>query len=42
MKIKKDVPHRSWKNKLLEWKLVCGVDVKEQNLTALSHSLNGN
>ena len=41
-KLCKDVPYRSWKNKLLMWKLVCNVDVKEQGIIVLLQSLNGN
>ena len=40
-KLSKDVPYRSWKNKLLIWKLVCNNDVKEQGIVLLQ-SLNGN
>ena len=30
------------KNKLLMWKLVCNVDVKEQGIIVFLQSLNGN
>ena len=33
--------YRSWKNKILMWKLVCGIDKKEQGIILLQ-SLNGN
>ena len=41
-KLCEDVPYRSWKNKLLIWKLVCNVDAKELGIIALLQSLNVN
>ena len=36
-----DVPYKTWKNKLEMWKLVCGIDKKEQGIIVLLQSLNG-
>ena len=39
-RLTEDLGYRSWKNKILMWKLVCGIDKKEQRIILLQ-SLNG-
>ena len=41
-RLTEDLGYRSWKNKIQMWKLVCGVDKKEQGIIILLQSLNGN
>ena len=41
-RLTEDLGYRSWKNKILTWKLVCGIDKKEQGIIILLQSLNGN
>ena len=41
-RLTEDLGYTSWKNKILIWKLVCGVDKKEQGIIILLLSLNGN
>ena len=41
-RLSEDIPYKSWKNKLEMWKLVCGIDKKEQGIIVLLQSLNGN
>ena len=41
-RLTEDLGYRSWKNKVLMWKLVCGIDKKEQGIIILLQSLTGN
>ena len=41
-RLTEDLGYRSWKNKILMWKLVCGIYKKEQGIIILLQPLNGN